>query len=49
MQQFSTIGLISRRDNRDLLDTLTQVANFLSRRTGATLVVDGGVSATYIA
>ena len=40
MQQFSTIGLISRRDNRDLLDTLTQVANFLTRRTHTTLVVD---------
>jgi len=40
MQQFSTIGLISRRDNRDIIDTLTQVANFLRQRPSTALVVD---------
>ncbi len=45
MQQFPTIGLISRRDNRDIVDTLTQVANFLSQRADTSLVVDDSVGA----
>jgi NAD+ kinase len=45
MQQFPTIGLISRRDNRDIIDTLAQVASFLSKRPDTALVVDESVAA----
>lgn len=44
MQQFSTIGLISRRDNRDIVDTLLQVAAYLNQRPKTTLVVDESVA-----
>lgn len=50
MQQFSTIGLISRRDNRDIVDTLLQVVAFLVKRPQTTLVVDesvGGLLGTH--
>ena len=43
MPQFSTIGLISRRDNRDIVDTLLLVANFLGKRPGTAVVVDESV------
>ena len=43
MSQFSTIGLISRRDNRDIVDTLLLVANFLGKRPGTAVVVDESV------
>lgn len=45
MQQFSTIGLISRRDNRDIIDTLTQVADYLCKRQGTSVLVDDSVAA----
>ena len=43
MPQFSTIGLISRRDNRDIVDTLLLVANFRGKRPGTAVVVDESV------
>jgi len=43
MPQFPTIGLISRRDNRDIVDTLLLVASFLGKRQGTTIVVDESV------
>jgi NAD+ kinase len=49
MPQFSTIGLISRRDNRDIVDTLLSLVNFLVKQ-GITLVVDesvGGLLGTH--
>ena len=45
MSQFATIGLISRRDNRDIVDTLSQVAGFLNQRPHTTLLVDDSVAA----
>lgn len=44
MQQFSTIGIISRRDNRDIVDSLQALIAFLQRRPGTTIVVDDAVS-----
>ena len=44
MQQFSTIGIISRRDNRDIVDTLLQMVAFLVKRPQTTLVVDESVA-----
>jgi NAD+ kinase len=43
MSQFSTIGLISRRDNRDIVDTLLTLVSFLLKRQ-LTLVVDESVA-----
>ncbi len=45
MQQFPTIGLISRRDNRDIVDTLAQVADFVIKHADTSLVVDRSVAA----
>jgi len=43
--QFSTIGIISRRDNRDIIDSLHTLTNFLQTRPGIQIVVDDNVSA----
>jgi NAD+ kinase len=45
MQQFSTIGIISRRDNREVVDTLLALTAFLQRRPHTRIVLDEGVSA----
>jgi NAD+ kinase len=45
MQQFSTIGIISRRDNRELVDTLLAVTAFLQRRPHTRIILDEAVSA----
>ncbi len=45
MQQFSTIGIISRRDNRELVDTLLALTAFLHRRPHTRIVLDEAVSA----
>ena len=45
MQQFSTIGIISRRDNRELVDTLLALTGFLQRRPHTRVVLDEAVSA----
>jgi NAD+ kinase len=45
MQQFSTIGIISRRDNRELVDTLLAVTAFLQRRPHIRVILDEAVSA----
>lgn len=44
MQQFSSIGIISRRDNRDIIDSLQALTAFLQSRSGTTIVVDDAVS-----
>src|SRR5690606_21948843 len=43
--QFSTIGIISRRDNRDIIDSLTSLTAFLEKQPGLSIVVDDNVSA----
>ena len=43
--QFSTIGIISRRDNRDIIDSLLALTGFLQSRPGVQIVVDENVSA----
>lgn len=43
MQQFPTIGLISRRDNNDIVDTLQMLVAFLSARADTEIVVDESV------
>jgi NAD+ kinase len=45
MQQFPTIGLISRRDNSDIVDTLLVLVAFLNARPDTRIVVDESVSA----
>lgn len=45
MQQFSTIGIISRRDNREVVDTLLALTAFLQRRPHTRVVLDEAVSA----
>lgn len=44
MQQFPTIGLISRRDNRDIVDTLLMLVAFLNARPDTSILVDESVS-----
>ena len=44
MQQFSTIGLISRRDNRDIIDSLHTLIAFLEHRPSTRIVLDDAVS-----
>jgi NAD+ kinase len=44
MQQFSTIGIISRRDNRDILDSLQVLTAYLRKRPHTGIVVDDAVS-----
>lgn len=44
MQQFSTIGIIGRRDNRDILDSLQVLTAFLRKRPHIRIVVDEAVS-----
>ncbi|HWK54892.1 MAG TPA: NAD(+) kinase [Hyphomicrobiales bacterium] len=43
--QFSSIGIISRRDNRDIVDTLITLTDYLRSRGGVSIVVDDNVSA----
>jgi NAD+ kinase len=45
MQQFSVIGIISRRDNPELVDTLLALTAFLQRRPDTRIVLDEAVSA----
>ncbi len=45
MQQFSTIGIISRPGNRELVDTLLALTAFLQRRPHTRVVLDDAVSA----
>ena len=45
MQKFSTIGIISRRDNRELVDTLVALTSFLQRQPATRIVLDEAVSA----
>ncbi|MDR0781981.1 MAG: NAD(+) kinase [Pseudomonadales bacterium] len=42
--QFSTIGIISRRDNRDIVDSLNVLTAFLQQQKGVDIVVDDNVS-----
>jgi NAD+ kinase len=42
--QFSTIGIISRRDNRDIIDSLSILTTFLLKQPGLSIVVDENVS-----
>jgi NAD+ kinase len=42
--QFSTIGIISRRDNRDIVDSLNTLTAFLQKQRGLDIVVDENVS-----
>jgi NAD+ kinase len=44
MQQFSTIGIISRRDNRDIIDSLLALTSFLQHRPATSIVLDDAVS-----
>lgn len=44
MQQFSTIGIISRRDNRDIADSLLALTAYLQQRPHTSIVVDESVS-----
>lgn len=44
MQQFSTIGIISRRDNRDIIDSLQVLTAFLRKRPHTGVVVDEAVA-----
>lgn len=44
MRQFSTIGVLSRRDNRDLIDTLLALTAFLGQQPGLRVVLDEAVS-----
>lgn len=44
MRQFSTIGVISRRDNNDLSDTLIALTTFLQQQPGLRVVLDDAVS-----
>ncbi len=44
MQQFSSIGIISRRDNRDIIDSLQALTGYLQKRPGISIVVDESVS-----
>jgi NAD+ kinase len=44
MQQFSTIGIISRRDNRDIIDSLQALTACLQKRPETGIVVDESVS-----
>jgi len=45
MQQFSTIGIISRHDNSELMDTLLVLTTFLQKRPATRIVLDEAVSA----
>jgi NAD+ kinase len=44
MQQFSTIGIISRRDNRELIDSLLALTAFLRRRPHTRILLEENVS-----
>jgi NAD+ kinase len=44
MQQFSSIGIIGRRDNRDILDSLQALTCFLQQHPRIAVVVDEAVS-----
>jgi len=44
MQQFSIIGIISKRDNQDITDSLQVLTTYLQQRPGTTVVVDESVS-----
>jgi len=44
MQQFSTIGIISRRDNNELIDSLLTLTAFLQKRPETRIVLDEAVS-----
>lgn len=44
MQQFSTIGIISRRDNRDIIDSLQVLTSYLQKRPSTSVIVDESVS-----
>lgn len=44
MQQFSTIGIISRRDNRDIVDSLQVLVAYLQKRPHTRIIVDDSVA-----
>lgn len=44
MQQFPAIGIISRRDNRDIADSLLALTAYLQQRDDTSIVVDDSVS-----
>lgn len=44
MQQFPTIGIIGRRDNRDIVDSLLALTDYLKAREDTAIVVDDSVS-----
>lgn len=44
MSQFNSIGIISRRDNRDIVDTLHALIAYLQTREGISIVLDESVS-----
>jgi NAD+ kinase len=45
MQQFSTIGIIGRHDNRSIIDALLALTLFLQQRSYIKIIVDEAVSA----
>ncbi|MES2625603.1 MAG: NAD(+) kinase [Pseudomonadota bacterium] len=45
MQQFSSIGLIGRQDNRSIIDSLVALTVFLQQRPHIKIIVDDAVSA----
>ncbi len=44
MQQFPTIGIIARRDNHDLIDTLVVLTGFLQQLPDTAVILDEAVS-----
>lgn len=44
MQQFSTIGIIGRQDNRSIIDSLHTLTAFLHQQASLTIIVDEAVS-----
>jgi len=44
ISRFRNIGIISRRDNRDIVDSLNTLTGFLQKQQGINIVVDDNVS-----
>jgi len=45
MQQFSTVGIIGRHDNKDIIDSLLVLTAFLQRQSSIRIVLDDSISA----
>lgn len=44
MQQFSTVGIIGRHDNKDIIDSLQVLTTFLQQQSSTRIVLDNSVS-----